>query len=305
MQSVREQSFPNKEIIVVVDHNPLLHASLAAALPDVTVVENREERGLSGGKNTGVVYRQGRRRGVSRRRCGRRPGLAEVLRRLLRRSQPSSASVASPWPTGRSRVRPGSRPSSTGWSAVPTAGCPNPVRQCVTSSAATRHSAGRPSDLAGGFQNGIGRSAGKRPLGCEETEFCIRLQSAVARIGAAHRRAGDDLASGARRSLPILLLPRRCYAEGLSKALVTASVGTRDGLSAERRYTTRTLPMGVARGLGLPARRRVGAGQSRGDHHRRELHGGGLRRGLGNQASATTTVGERWQAVRRGRPRRW
>jgi hypothetical protein len=30
-------------------------------------------------------------------------------------------------------------------------------------------------DLAGGFQNGIGRSAGKRPLGCEETEFCIRV----------------------------------------------------------------------------------------------------------------------------------
>ena len=42
---------------------------------------------------------------------------------------------------------------------------------------------------------------------------------------------------------------RRCYAEGLSKALVTASVGARDGLSAERRYTTRTLPLGAARGL--------------------------------------------------------
>ncbi len=41
----------------------------------------------------------------------------------------------------------------------------------------------------------------------------------------------------------------RCYAEGLSKALVTASVGASDGLSAERRYTTRTLPAGVTRGL--------------------------------------------------------
>ena len=46
----------------------------------------------------------------------------------------------------------------------------------------------------------------------------------------------------------------RCYAEGLSKALVTASVGTADGLSAERRYTTRTLPSGVARGLADAAR---------------------------------------------------
>ncbi len=41
----------------------------------------------------------------------------------------------------------------------------------------------------------------------------------------------------------------RCYAEGLSKALVTANVGSRDGLSSERRYTTKTLPSGVARGV--------------------------------------------------------
>jgi hypothetical protein len=39
----------------------------------------------------------------------------------------------------------------------------------------------------------------------------------------------------------------RCYAEGLSKALVTASVGVGDGLAAERRYTTRTLPRAVRR----------------------------------------------------------
>ena len=40
----------------------------------------------------------------------------------------------------------------------------------------------------------------------------------------------------------------RCYAEGLSKAQVTASVGAADGLATERRYTTRVLP-GVARGV--------------------------------------------------------
>jgi hypothetical protein len=41
----------------------------------------------------------------------------------------------------------------------------------------------------------------------------------------------------------------RCYAEGLSKALVTRSVGTAAGLSAERSYTTVTLRRGVSRGL--------------------------------------------------------
>jgi hypothetical protein len=41
----------------------------------------------------------------------------------------------------------------------------------------------------------------------------------------------------------------RCFAEGISKAQVAASVGSRDGLSAERAYTTRTLPLGVLRGI--------------------------------------------------------
>jgi hypothetical protein len=41
----------------------------------------------------------------------------------------------------------------------------------------------------------------------------------------------------------------RCYAEGISKAQVTASVGADDGLANERRYVTRTLPLGVLRGV--------------------------------------------------------
>ncbi len=41
----------------------------------------------------------------------------------------------------------------------------------------------------------------------------------------------------------------RAYAEGLSKALVARSVGARAGLESERRYTTRVLPAGVARGV--------------------------------------------------------
>jgi glucosyl-dolichyl phosphate glucuronosyltransferase len=46
----------------------------------------------------------------------------------------------------------------------------------------------------------------------------------------------------------------RCYAEGLSKAMVTRSVGMRDGLSAERSYSLKTLPAGVARGVAAAVR---------------------------------------------------
>ena len=52
--SVRSQRTAPEEIVVVVDHNPDLYGRLRTVLPDVTVVENRNQRGLSGGKNTGV-----------------------------------------------------------------------------------------------------------------------------------------------------------------------------------------------------------------------------------------------------------
>jgi glucosyl-dolichyl phosphate glucuronosyltransferase len=42
---------------------------------------------------------------------------------------------------------------------------------------------------------------------------------------------------------------RRCYAEGLSKAIVSKLVGSDDGLSSEWDYTLKTLPLGALRGL--------------------------------------------------------
>jgi hypothetical protein len=55
----------------------------------------------------------------------------------------------------------------------------------------------------------------------------------------------------------------RTYAEGLSKALVARSVGADKGLESERRYTTRVLPAGVARGLrDALLGRRGGAGRA-------------------------------------------
>ena len=41
----------------------------------------------------------------------------------------------------------------------------------------------------------------------------------------------------------------RCFAEGMSKALVSRSVGAGDGLSTEWRYVPINLPLGVLRGV--------------------------------------------------------
>jgi hypothetical protein len=100
----------------------------------------------------------------------------------------------------------------------------------------------------GGFRHEIGR-VGTRPLGCEETELCIRLT----------RARPDAILLIDDRAVIHHRVPRarehfryfraRAYAEGLSKALVARSVGADKGLESERRYTTRVLPAGVARGV--------------------------------------------------------
>jgi hypothetical protein len=56
----------------------------------------------------------------------------------------------------------------------------------------------------------------------------------------------------------------RCYSEGLSKALVTRSVGTQTGLASERAYSTVTLPLGVLHGLRRALRGGPRAGVARG-----------------------------------------
>src|SRR5580693_6092066 len=59
LDSVRQQSLPSAEIILVIDHNRALYERAIAAMPDVTVVENESARGLSGARNTGAAQAKG------------------------------------------------------------------------------------------------------------------------------------------------------------------------------------------------------------------------------------------------------
>lgn len=248
VESVRAQSFHGKEIIVVVDHNPALYASFAAALPDVKVVENREARGLSGAKNTGVAIAQGSVIAFLDDDAVADPDWLKFLADSY--ADPAVIGVGGLTLPNWKVPRPAWFPREFDWVVGCTyRGMPEsraPVRNLLGGNASFRREA---FELAGGFQSGIGRSAGKRPLGCEETEFCIRLS----------RSSPGSLLLFDNRAVIWHLVPAdrcrfsyfrsRCYAEGLSKALVTASVGAGRGLSSERRYTTRTLPSGVASGM--------------------------------------------------------
>ncbi|MCG5212675.1 glycosyltransferase family 2 protein [Streptosporangium soli] len=253
VESVDQQRRPAHELILVVDYNPDLRLRLKREYPQAIVVANGHEKGLSGGKNTGAATASGDIVAYLDDDAVADPGWLEALEEGFQ--NPAVVGVGGRtfpmWASGR---RPRWYPHEFDW----TVGCSYlgmpvrraPIRNVMGGNAAFLREV---IDGVGGFRTGIGRSVqGKksRPLGCEETEFCIRLSQ---------RRAGSIMlfepAAVIGHKVPALrstfaYFRSRCYAEGLSKALVTASVGSGDGLSSERAHALRALPLGALRGVG-------------------------------------------------------
>src|SRR5207302_5312988 len=140
---------------------------------------------------------------------------------------------------------------SRGVGAEPAQGGQTPVRNLMGCNMSFRREAFR---LAGRFAEDLGR-VGRTPLGCEETELCIRLRQAspgsliVFRPGAVvHHRVTPD-------RLTWSYLRRRGWGEGISKAQVSRAVGAEAALSTERDYLRKVIPAALLREVsqGRPA----------------------------------------------------
>jgi glucosyl-dolichyl phosphate glucuronosyltransferase len=251
IDSVRAQSLPSNDVIVVVDHNRSLFERLAATVQgagDVRVAENREAKGLSGARNTGSALARGEIVAFLDDDAVAHPDWLKFLTDAY--ADPSVAGVGGLTVPDWQRARPAWMPEEFYWVVgssylgMPPSGAP--VRNLLGANMSFRREV---FDLVDGFRTGIGRTSGKRPLGCEETEFCIRLgQRAPGSLLVMENRAVvSHFVPDSRCTFSYFLA--RCYAEGISKAQVTASVGSADGLASERSYVTRTLPAGVAKGV--------------------------------------------------------
>jgi glucosyl-dolichyl phosphate glucuronosyltransferase len=249
IESVRAQSVPSSELILVVDHNEALYARLVDSQPGAIVIRNKETRGLSGGRNTAVTVAKGEIIAFLDDDAVAAPDWLKYL--VEDYADPEITGVGGltlpDWQTKRPRWMPEEFYWVVGanYRGLPPSGAP--VRNLFGGNMSFRREVF--DFVPEGFHTGIGRSGDKRPLGCEETEFCIKLRERKpdVKLIMEHRATIRHYVSDARCRFNYFV--SRCYAEGLSKARVSASVGSDAGLSTERSYVTHALPLGVARGI--------------------------------------------------------
>lgn len=300
VQSVQHQTQVPQELIVVVDFNPRLLKRLSEKFPDVTVVGNRESRGLSGARNTGISVATGELIAFLDDDAAAAPDWLERLTsHFVDPKVLGTGGIAIPnWQNGRPHWFPEEFDWVVGCSyrGLPTQ--LQPIRNPIGVSCCFRREI---FDQLGGFSSNLGRY-GTLPAGCEETELCIRatqhwpghvfLYDPLARM--MHRVAAKRERWSYFRS--------RCYAEGRSKSIVARLVGSGDGLASERSYTLRTLPLGVLRGVVDTVVRRDPSGLARSAAIIAGLGltvAGYMRQTVANQAifsSSTTGVGHAHQS---------
>lgn len=245
VSSVQQQTLPAREIVVVIDHNPELLRKAQANLTGITIVLNQEERGLSGARNSGVSIAKGQFIAFLDDDALADTNWLMLFQEMLQDPHilGVGGSVVPLWVDHS----PSWLPEEFYWVVGCTyRGMPQnsaPIRNPIGASMCLRREV---FESVGGFRSGIGR-VGTRPIGCEETELCIRASQhwperqffyqPQARVQ--HRVPGQRASWSYFWS--------RCYAEGISKAFIARYVGIRDSLSSESTYTFHTLPQGVAR----------------------------------------------------------
>jgi glucosyl-dolichyl phosphate glucuronosyltransferase len=247
--SVQTQTVRPHQILLVIDYNPTLLARAQAenSFAGVTILENGEAQGLAGSRNTGIAAAEG---DIVVFLDDDAVAASDWLAHLLAGySDPDVIGVGGRitprWP----EERPSWFPAEFDW----VVGCTyrgmseqrGPVRNFIGANMSFR----REIVTEIHFYSGIGHING-RPFGGSDPDYCIRVSQ---------RWPGKKLLYEPRALVHHRVSRERsrwhyfwtrCYNEGLSKSLLTGRVGTADGLSSERQYTVRTLPRGLARGLG-------------------------------------------------------
>ncbi len=250
VRSVRaQQPAAPDQIVVVIDHNETLFERAHRELDGVDVCRSTGPRGLSGARNTAIDRTTAEVLAFLDDDAVAEPDWLHSL--LANYDDPFVLGVgghAKPlWAEGH---RPSWFPAEFLW----VVGCSHqglpstvgPVRNVIGCNMSFRTEVLR---KVGGFDPGLGRTA-DRPLGCEETELCIRATELVpgGRVVLDPSAVVAHRVPASRQSWSYFLA--RCRAEGVSKAWVADRVGAASATATERGYVARTLPAAVGHGIG-------------------------------------------------------
>jgi glycosyltransferase involved in cell wall biosynthesis len=239
--SVRAQSVPVLETIVVIDHNPGLLAQARLEFPGVTVLANAGVPGASATRNTGVAASCGEMVAFLDDDAVASPHwLAALLSHFTDASVVGVGGRLEPlWATSRPRWFPPEFDWAVGASYLGMPKSAETVRNVWSNNMAVRR---RVFNTIGGFRSDFGKvGVRSRP---EDTDLCLRAGGTwiYEPMGAAGHRVPAE-----RVTLRYFAL--RCFNEGWGKAALAALNGMGESISTERRYTRRVLPAGVGRGL--------------------------------------------------------
>ncbi len=248
VESVQRQTRSPAEIIVVIDYNPQLLQSVKARFPQVTVIENSDIRGISGARNTGSLLATSPLIAYLDDDAIATPDWLEKL--CSQFNDPRVLGVGGKLTPLWSGKKPDWFPEEFYW----VFGCSylggadeevTRIRNPIAANMAVRKEV---FNAVGGFRNDTGR-IGDRPTGCEETEFAIRACQQNRQGFFLFVPQAIALHHVSARRTKWRYFCMRCYSEGLSKAVVTKLVGTKDGLASEWSYMYHVLPLAALRGL--------------------------------------------------------
>jgi GT2 family glycosyltransferase len=240
VKSCVDQSCVPDEIIVVIDHNDELLERSRREITNAKVVANQSTPGLSGARNTGIATSTG---DVIAFLDDDAYADTTWLEHMLQPFDYANVAGVGGWiePHFDGDI-PAWFPQTFYWilgcsySGLPASG--SDIRNPIGASMAMRRAV---FESVGGFTSGLGR-VGKIPLGCEETEICIRYSAARPEDHFVLQRDAivHHLAPASRLTWHYFWT--RCWSEGISKAAVSSLVGSQSGLSSERRHVLRAMP---------------------------------------------------------------
>ena len=164
VESVRTQTVPPQQTIVVVDYNMDLYKRLISTVPDVVILENNGPKGLSGARNTGAAAATAEIVAFLDDDAEAEPDWLERLTALYDDHDVLAVGGRVVPHVGNPASRATSPKNSTGSSAARTAACPRSPPRFATSSAPTCRSAPRSWNVVGGFNTSLGRQ-NSLPLG--------------------------------------------------------------------------------------------------------------------------------------------